>query len=79
MSSIGTFLAAAIGALLGIALLNVVLSSLFMMVGAKMAQIPGVTFGKSMLAAIGSAVVTWIIAIVFSIWPVVGTILGFIV
>lgn len=77
MGSIGTVLGALIGAILGIAIIGIVLSTLFMMVGAKMAQIPGVTFGKSMLAAIGSALVTWVVTLVLSILPLIGTVLGF--
>ena len=73
MAIIGTI----IGAIFGIAVLEVILSALFLMIGAKVAKIENATFGRSVLASLGAALVTWIIAIVFSILPVIGTVIGF--
>ncbi len=59
--------------------LSIVLGGFFMWAGAKMAGISNATFGKSVWAAIAVSFVTWIIAIVFSIVPVIGTLIGFII
>jgi len=68
---------AILGAIIGIAVLEVLFSTFFMMIGAKLAKIKNVTFLTSFIAAIGCSIATWIITIVFSILPFVGTILGF--
>ena len=68
-----------LAAIIGIAILDVLLSSLFMMLGAKMAGISNATFGKSILASLGSALITWLVTIVLSIIPVIGSVLGFFV
>ncbi|MDP2304180.1 MAG: hypothetical protein Q8N03_17360 [Ignavibacteria bacterium] len=74
-----SIISAIFGAIVGIAILDIIFSSLTMMVGAKVAGIQNISFGKSLIAAIGASFITWIISLLFSIIPVVGTVLGFIV
>ena len=64
------------GALTGIAILGVIIASFFMMIGAKLAGIKDDTFGKSVIAAMGSEFVIWLISLVV---PVLGFIIGLII
>lgn len=57
----------------------ILIAALFMMFGAKLAGIRYATYGKSVLAAITSSVLTWVVSGLFSIFAHVGTILGFII
>lgn len=66
-----------LGAILGILILDIIFSAFLMLLGAKLARIENATFGKSLLASLGSAIVTWLITTVFSILPGIGTIIGF--
>jgi len=67
-------LGAIVGAIIGIAALAMVIASFFMWVGAKLAGVENATFGRSIVAAIGAAFITWVISLVFSIIPVIGTV-----
>ena len=71
-SLIGSFL----GIVLGIVALSWFLSGCFMWVAAHMAGVPNVTFGRSLLAALGATFATWLCAGVFSIIPIIGTVVG---
>jgi hypothetical protein len=70
------FLAAILGTIVGIFFLAWVISALFMFIAAKISAVEGATFGRAFLAALGCSFVTWLCAAVFSIVPVMGTILG---
>lgn len=68
-----------LSAILGILILGVIIAGFFMWVGAKLAGVENSTFGKSILAAIASSFIMWIITAIMSIIPIIGTIIGFIV
>ncbi|MDP6438878.1 MAG: hypothetical protein QGH74_04510 [Candidatus Brocadiia bacterium] len=69
---------AILGILVGLVILSALIGGMFMWVGAKMAGVRNATFGKSVVAAVAVAVITWLIAGVCSILPVIGTIFGFV-
>jgi len=66
-----------LGVLLGVVVLAALLAGLFMWIGAKLARVPGATFGKAILAGIASAFASWLMTAVFSVVPVIGTLVGF--
>jgi hypothetical protein len=66
-------------AIIGIALLAMLIASFFMWVGAKIAGVKNATFGKSFIAAIGSAFLTWILSLSLSFFPPVGPPIGFLI
>jgi hypothetical protein len=70
---------AMLGTVIGMAIIATIIAAFFMWVGAKMAGVRRATFGKSIVAALGSAFITWFISLVFSVVPVFGTFLGFII
>jgi len=72
-------IAALAASLIGIAIIAAVIAGFFMLIGAKIACVENATLGKSIIAAIASSFITWIVALVFSIVPLIGTIVGFIV
>jgi hypothetical protein len=67
------------GAVVGIAVIAAFIAGFFIWVGAKMAGVRNATMGKSILAAVSCTLFVWILAAVFSVLPVVGTAVGFIV
>lgn len=71
------YLALNIGGLLFVAFLVVILDSLFLHAGAKMAGVRKATFGKAVKASIACALATLLLAIIFSWIPVAGTAVGF--
>ncbi len=73
------YLALSIGGLLFVAFLVVILDSLFLHAGAKMAGVRNATFGKAVKASIACALATLLLAIVFSWIPVAGTGVGFLI
>ncbi|RTZ93681.1 MAG: hypothetical protein DSY91_01655 [Deltaproteobacteria bacterium] len=66
-------------AILGIAVLAMLIATLFMWIGAKLAGVEKATFGRSFIAAIGSAFLTWILSLIFSLFPPVGLPVGFVI
>lgn len=63
----------------GVALIAMFIGGFFMWMGAKMAGVPNATLGKSMLAAVGASLVTWVLSMICSIVIGPGTLLGFLV
>lgn len=59
--------------------LVIILDSLFLHIGARMAGVRRATFGKAVKAAIACALSTLLLAFLFSVVPVAGTGLGFII
>ena len=51
--------------LLLLATLAIAIAGLFMWIGAKLAGVPKATFGKAMVAAVGSVFVSFLVAIIF--------------
>lgn len=70
---------AVFGAIIGVFIIGVLVASVFMWIGAKMAGIKNASFGKSIGVAIATGLITWIITAVFSIVPIIGTAIGFFV
>ncbi len=70
---------AMLGMITGMMIIATIIAAFFMWVGAKMAGVRNATFFKSIVAALGSAFITWFISLVFSVVPVFGTVLGFII
>ncbi len=73
------YLALGMGGLLFVAFLVVILDSLFLHAGAKMAGVRKATFGKAVKASIACALATLLLAIIFSWIPVAGTAVGFLI
>lgn len=73
------YVALSIGGLLFVAFLVVILDSLFLHAGAKMAGVRKATFGKAVKASIACALATLLLAIIFSWIPVAGTAVGFLI
>ena len=70
---------ALLGMIVGIAIIATIIAAFFMWVGAKIAGVRNATFFKSIIAALGSAFITWFVSFIFSVVPVFGTILGFMI
>lgn len=70
---------AIVQALLGLILLAVLLTGAFMYVGAKLAMVEKATFGRAVLAAIGSSLADWTLTAALSPLPVVGSCVGFLI
>ena len=70
---------ALLGTIIGMIVIATIIAAFFMWVGAKVAGVRNATFFKSTVAALGSTFITWFISLVFSVVPVFGTILGFII
>lgn len=68
-----------IGGILGIFVLSIVIAGFFMWIGAKLAGVAKSSFGRAIGAAIVVSLVTWVISGLFSILPVIGTLLGFVI
>ena len=66
------------GSILVLFVISLVLGAIFMLIGARMAGVANVSFGKCLLAAIASSFITYLASLVLSIFPIIGTILGFI-
>jgi hypothetical protein len=67
------------GGFLIAALIAIFLASFFMWIGAKIARVGNATFGRSIVAAVGSGFITWLVSIVFDYIPETPFIIGFIV
>ena len=65
--------------LLVTAVLVVILDSLFLHIGARTAGVRGATFGRAVKASIACALSTMLLALVFSVIPVAGTAVGFLI
>lgn len=78
MDIISTFTAIST-AVLGIAVLAMLIATFFMWIGAKMAGVEKATFGRSFIAALGSAFLTWILSLALSFFPPVGPPIGFLI
>lgn len=60
-------------------LVMVLISAVFYHIGAKMAKVPGATFGKAFLAGLLGGVVGFVLQLILSVLPGVGNILAFII
>ncbi len=60
-------------------LIMIIVSAVFYWLGARMAKVPGATFGRAVAAAVLAGVVGLILQLVLSIMPGAGNILAFIV
>lgn len=65
-------------AVIGLFVIALVLSGLFMWIGAKLARIGDATFRKAILVALCTSVAAGAIVAIFSFIPMAGIILGFI-
>ena len=66
-------------AIVGVAVLALLIATFFMWLGAKMAGVKNATFGRSFIAALGSAFITWFLSLALSFFPPVGPPIGFFV
>jgi hypothetical protein len=66
------------GSILVLFVISLVLGAIFMLIGARMAGVANVSFGKCVLAAIAASFITYLASLVLSIFPIIGTVLGFI-
>ena len=73
------YLVLSVGGLLFVAFLVVILDSLFLHIGAKLAGVNSASFGKAVKASVACALSTLLLAIVFSWIPVAGTAVGFLI
>jgi len=73
------FFGAMFGAIVGIFIVATIIAAFFMWLGAKLARVENATFVKSILAALAAAAITWIVSLIFSLVPVAGTIVGFVI
>ncbi len=71
----------ALGTFLIVLVIAVLVGTFFMWIGAKIAGVASskANFGNSLLAAIGAAVVTWIISALFAGIVGIGAIIGFVI
>lgn len=67
----------ALGTFLLFLLIAVLVGTFFMWIGAKLAGVKKAGFGNSFLAALGSALVTWLISALFAGVAGIGAIIGF--
>lgn len=67
----------AISTFIVVILTAIFLATFFMWLGAKIAGVKNVSFGKSFLAAVGTTFVTWLISLLSSAVPSLGGIIGF--
>lgn len=74
MSIIGTLL----GGIIIAAIIAAVVGGFFMWIGANLAGVRRATFGKSIVASVISAIITWAITGAFSYLPAVGNLIGFV-
>jgi hypothetical protein len=66
-------------AILGIAVLALLIATFFMWIGAKMAGVKKATFGRSFIAALASAFLTWFLSLALSFFPPIGPPIGFLI
>ena len=66
-------------AVLGVAILAMLIATFFMWIGAKMAGVKKATFGRSFIAALGSAFLTWLLSLSLSFFPPFGPPIGFVI
>ncbi len=71
----------ALGTFLFFLVISILVATFFMWAGAKMAGLPKskTSFSNSLMAAIGAAVVTWIISAIFAGVAGIGAIVGFLI
>lgn len=72
-------IAAGITAILALIIVSILIAGIFIWIGAKIAGVEEATFGNAIVAAVGASIVGWIITIVLSGIPVIGTIAGLII
>lgn len=60
-------------------ILMVILGGLFMWIGAKIVRVENSSFGRALVAAIGSSFVSVLAAFLFNLLPVIGNLFGFII
>lgn len=68
-----------LGMLLAGLLFAAVIATIFMWIGAKIVGVEKPTFGRAVIAAVGSSFVSWVLAAVSSRIPPIGAIPGFII
>jgi len=73
MEILGTF----IGSTIVAAVIAAVIGGFFMWIGANLAGVGRGTFGRSIIAAVLAALVTWVVTAIFSYLPVFGYVIGF--
>ncbi|GAB4333906.1 MAG: hypothetical protein Kow0099_05830 [Candidatus Abyssubacteria bacterium] len=66
-------------AFLALMALGVLLAGFFMYVGAKLAMVEKSTFGRSVLAAVGSSIADWSLTAALSPIPLLGSCSGFLI
>ena len=71
--------AVGLGVLLGVFGLAVAISGLFVWLGARMAGVSDASFVRCTMIAVAASVVTWMCALLFSVVPFIGTLVGFVV
>lgn len=72
-------LGAGIGIIILMIVINILIGAFFLWLGAKIAGIENNTFGKAIGAFVLSMIVVYVISLIFSFIPLIGTILGFII
>ncbi len=60
-------------------ILMVIIGGFFMWIAAKIAHVEKSTFGRAIVAAIGSSAVTLVISFIFDFFPIIGNLFGFII
>ena len=75
MGTLGTLATAYIG----IILIAALLSTFFMWLGAKVSNVKKATFWRSLLAAIGSAIISGLISWLFAGFTGIGAVIGFLI
>ena len=60
-------------------ILMVLLGGLFMWIAAKMVRVEDSSFGRAMIAAIGSSFISVFVAFLFNLLPIIGNLFGFII
>lgn len=68
-----------LGIFLGIIVVNVLFGTFFIWIGARMAKVKNITFGKCVLTAIGAALVTNLIAWVFASFTGILAVIGWLI
>jgi hypothetical protein len=62
-----------------LAIIAIFIASFFMWLGAKIARVENSTFGRSIVAAVASGFITWLLSIIFIQIPSMSNITGFII
>ncbi len=72
-------LTAIMGAILGLVVLASLVAGFFMYVAAKLAMVEKATFGRAILAALGSSLADWVLTAALSPVPLLGSCSGFVI